>query len=277
MTAARTPSTPSTSGSSGSSGSSTPSARTAHRRGPAAAVLAAEARLFLREPAGVFWILVFPTLLLVILGSIPAFRDVKESLGGIRTVDAYGQVSVLIALLTAAVAAMPPVITGYRERGILRRMSTTPVRPGALLGAQIVLHGAAALVSAALSLAVGRIVFDVALPRQPLGYLLALVLAALGALALGAVISALSRTSKIANGVGTGVYFPMMFCVGTWVPVQAMPDALARVVGWTPFGAAAEAFGEASAGSWPGFGHLGVLAVWVVALLVAAARWFRWE
>ncbi len=30
----------------------------------------------------------------------------------------------------------------------------------------------------------------------------------------------------------------MMFCAGVWLPVQAMPDGLARVVGCTPFGAA---------------------------------------
>ncbi|MGW4892014.1 ABC transporter permease [Kitasatospora sp. NPDC004240] len=251
--------------------------RASRRRGPGAAVLRAEARLFLREPAGVFWMLVFPTLLLGILGAVPSFRTADESLGGIRPVDAYTPVAGLIALLTAGVAGMPPVITGYRERGILRRMSTTPVRPAALLGAQVVLYGAAALLSAVVSLAVGRIVFAVPLPRQPLGHLLVLALAALGALALGAVISAFSRTSRIAGGVGSAVYFPMMFCAGTWVPVQAMPDALARVVGWTPFGAAARAFGEAAAGDWPGWGHLGVLTAWVAALLAAAARWFRWE
>ncbi len=39
------------------------------------AVLRTEARLFTREPGALFWILVFPTLLLVILGMIPGFRN----------------------------------------------------------------------------------------------------------------------------------------------------------------------------------------------------------
>ncbi|WP_406206186.1 ABC transporter permease [Kitasatospora sp. NBC_01560] len=245
--------------------------------GPAAAVLRSEARLFLREPAGVFWILAFPTLLLLILGAIPTFRTVDPALGGIRLIDAYGPVTVLIAMLTAGIQGMPPVVTGYRERGILRRMSTTPVRPAAVLGAQLVLHGAAALLSALLTLAVGRIVFDVPLPRQPFGYLAALLLAVLVSLALGALVAALSRTSKIASGIASAVYFPMMFCAGTWLPVQVMPSVLARIVEVTPYGAAARALGEATAGGWPGWGHLGVLALWAVGLLAAAARWFRWE
>ncbi len=246
-------------------------------RRAAAAVLRTETTLFRREPAGLFWIMVFPTVLLVVLGSIPGFRDPDKALGGIRFVDAYVPVAVLLSMIMAGLQAMPPVITGYRERGILRRMSVTPVRPSALLGAQMGLHGAAALLSAVLSLTVGRLVFDVALPRQLFGYALALLLAVLSALALGALVSALSRTSKVASAIGSAVFFPMMFSAGVWLPVQAMPDTLGRIVELLPFGAAAQALGEAAAGGWPGWDHLGVLALWAVLLSAAATRWFRWE
>ncbi|MFI7412566.1 ABC transporter permease [Streptomyces sp. NPDC049627] len=241
------------------------------------AVLKTELRLFRREPGSLFWILLFPTLLLVILGSIPSFRDHEADLGGLRTIDIYVPVAVLLGLIVSGLQAMPQTLTGYRERGILRRMSTTPVRPSALLTAQMLVYGGAAVVSALLALAVGRLAFDVRLPEQPLGYLLALVLTVLAALALGAVVCALSRTTKIAGAVGSAVFFPAMFCAGVWIPVQAMPDVLARIVGWTPFGAAAQALNQAASGDWPGGDHLAVLAVWTVLLTAAASRWFRWE
>ncbi|MFJ9361291.1 ABC transporter permease [Streptomyces mirabilis] len=241
------------------------------------AVLRTELRLFRREPGALFWILLFPTLLLVILGSIPSFRQHHADLGGLRTVDVYVPVAVLLGMIVGALQAMPQNITGYRERGILRRMSTTPVRPSALLSAQMLVYGAAALASALCALIVGRLAFDVRLPEQPYGYLLALLLAILAALALGAVVSALSRTTKIVGAIGSAVFFPMMFCAGVWIPVQAMPDTLARIVGYTPFGAAAQALNRAAAGDWPGWAHLGVLAAWTVLLTAGAARWFRWE
>ncbi|MEV7195287.1 ABC transporter permease [Streptomyces sp. NPDC093510] len=246
-------------------------------RSGAVAVLRAEYRLFRREPGALFWIMVFPTVLLVILGSIPSFREPADSLDGGRMVDAYVPVTVLLALIMAGLQAMPPLITGYRERGILRRMSTTPVRPSAVLGAQMGIHGAAALVSALLSLTVGRLAFDVTLPGQVFGYALALVLAVLCGLALGALVSALARTTKAATAIGSAVFFPMMFSAGVWLPVQAMPDALARIVEVTPLGAASQALAEAAAGDWPGLLHLGVLALWTVALSAGASRWFRWE
>ncbi|MGW7522954.1 ABC transporter permease [Streptomyces sp. NPDC054783] len=241
------------------------------------AVLRAEFRLFRREPGAVFWIFLFPTLLLVILGSIPSFREADRSLGGLRPVDAYVPIAVLIALIMSGVQSLPQALTGHRERGILRRMRLTPVRPSALLSAQMVVQGTVALASALLALVVGRLAFDVKLPAQPAGYLLALLLATASALALGSVVSALSRTTKIASAIGSAVFFPMMFCAGVWLPVQQMPHAMARVVQLTPFGAAARALGEAAAGDWPGWGHLGVLAGWAVLLTAGAARWFRWE
>ncbi|QNS04030.1 ABC transporter permease [Streptomyces xanthii] len=241
------------------------------------AVLTAEFRLFRREPGSLVGILLFPVALLVILGSIPAFREADDSLGGIRLVDAYVPVTVLLGMIAGGLQSMPPIITGYRERGILRRMSTTPVRPSALIGAQMGIHGAAVLVSAALCLAVGRLAFDVALPRQLFGYLLALVLAVAVALALGAVVCARAGTTKISTAIGTVVFFPSMFTAGVWLPVQSMPDALAHIVELTPFGAAAQALDQAAAGHWPGTVHLLVVAAWAVALSAAAARWFRWE
>lgn len=88
---------------------------------------------------------------------------------------------------------------------------------------------------------------------------------------------AVSRTQKIATAVGSVVFFPTMFTAGVWVPVQAMPDTLQRIVGLTPFGAASEALDAAAAGGRPGWAALGVMALWTAALTGASVRWFRWE
>ncbi|MER6916142.1 ABC transporter permease [Streptomyces sp. NPDC000594] len=251
--------------------------RTTGVKGSAIAVLKAEARLVLREPGSLFWVLVFPTALLCIVGAIPSNREHSADLGGLRVVDLYVPVAILLAALTAGLHAMPPVLTGYRERGILRRMSTTPIRPGSLIGTQIALHGATVVVSALLALAAGRIVFDVDLPRRPVGFLVVLALVTLATLALGATVSAVCRTIRTTQAVGSALFFPGMFTAGVWLPVASMPDVLQRVVTLTPLGAAAQALDEAAAGQWPSWTHLGVTALWAVLLIAAARRWFTWE
>ncbi|CAL9569344.1 hypothetical protein SUDANB171_04784 [Streptomyces sp. enrichment culture] len=241
------------------------------------AVLRSEFRLFCREPGAIFWILVFPTALITILGLIPAFREVGDDLDGRRVIDLYVPVAVLLSMIVAGIQSMPAVLVGYRERGILRRLSATPARPQSLLTAQLVLHGAAIALSVLLALTVGRLVFDVALPGQLAGYVLAVVLTAAAALALGATIAAVSRTSKIAQTVGTIVFFPAMFTAGVWLPVQTMPDTLREIVQLTPFGAASQALDQAATGSWPGWAPLGLTALWALLLTAVAVRRFRWE
>lgn len=71
------------------------------------AVIRTEARLFGRELGSVFWILLFPALLLAILGAIPSSREPDEALGGVRLVDVYTSVSVLLAMIVASVISMP--------------------------------------------------------------------------------------------------------------------------------------------------------------------------
>jgi len=247
--------------------------------GPSArsAVLRSEIRLYGRDLANVLLSIVFPPLLLVILGLVPSFREVNPDLDGLRVIDLYVPVVVLISLITAALLIFPPILTSYRELGILRRMSTTPIRPSTLLFTQMWLNGVMALVTAALCLIVGRLVFDVALPRQVFGYVLALLLAGAASLAIGALVAAVAKAARHATGIGVAVYFPALFCTGLWIPVRAMPEALGNVVGFTPFGAAANALGQASTGDWPDWKFLVVPAVWAVVTSAAAIRWFRWE
>jgi hypothetical protein len=90
-----------------------------------------EARLFWRDPTGWFFALAFPPLLLVILGSIPAFREPDAELGGLRVIDLYVPILVGFVLAMLAISVLPSYLATYREKGILRRLSVTPCsRPG---------------------------------------------------------------------------------------------------------------------------------------------------
>ncbi len=224
-----------------------------------------------------FWIVAFPTLLVVILGSIPSFRDHSKDLGGARVIDLYIPISILLSAIMASIQSMPGVLAGYREQRVLRRVATTPARPAHLLAAQYVLHGAAVAMSAVLVLVVGRVAFDVRLPGSVGPYVLVLALALLACLAIGGVVGGLAPTARISSAIGTLVFFPMMFTAGLWAPVQTMPHGLRTVVELTPGGAAARGMDQAALGHWPAAQFLLVLVAWAVVAAGAAARYFKWE
>ncbi|MBU2695969.1 ABC transporter permease [Pimelobacter sp. 30-1] len=242
-----------------------------------AAVVRTEARLFGRELGALFWTVLFPAALVAILGSVPSFSDPVAGTGGLRTIDIYVPIAVLMSMSMAAVMAMPAAVFAYREAGVLRRLRTTPVGPGAVLLAQALLHAAAVALASMLVLTIGRVAFGTPLPQSPLGYLVAYVLALVAAFSVGAVITSLVPNSRIGTAVGTVVFFPMLFTAGVWLPVQVMPDVMREIVVLTPLGAASEALTEAMAGDFPDLRHLLVVAAWAGVLWLVSVRTFRWE
>ena len=236
-----------------------------------------ELRLYLREPLVVFFSLLFPTVLVVILGSIPSFRKADPALGGVTVLSIYVGVALALSLAMLGLQFVPAVLALYRERGILRRLATTPVRPAALLGAQLASAILTALVSGALVLAVSRIAFGVKLPAQLAGFVLAYVLSAAGVFAIGLLIAALVPTGKAGNAVGTLLFFPSMFFAGLWTPREVMPKVLQRIGDFTPLGAGERALHDAATGHWPSLLPVVVLVGYVLVFSAAAARLFRWE
>jgi ABC-2 type transport system permease protein len=238
----------------------------------------AELRLFVRERVGLIWGAGFPLLLLVILGAVPGFRKpLSPALPGLTILDAYVPILFALVLATLALVAAPSVLAGYREKGILRRLATTPVSPARLLAAQLAVSlGVTAATLAGLTL-IARIAYGVPLPRQAGGYLLALVLAAAALFGLGLLIAAVATTQRAASAIGALLFFPLMFFAGLWLPVAAMPGVLQHISHATPLGAATGALTDSWQGHWPQTVQLIALAAYAVAFIAAATRLFRWE
>ncbi|GAA4589865.1 ABC-2 type transport system permease protein [Actinoplanes octamycinicus] len=236
-----------------------------------------ELRLQTREPVAVFFSLLFPTILVVILGCIPAFREPSPELGGVRTIDVYVGIAIILSLAVVALQGMPMVLATYRERGVLRRFATTPVRPIALLGAQLTAMLLIALASSTLCVAVGYLVYDVPLAANLPGFLLAFLLTAAGVFAIGLLIAALAPSGKAGNAIGTLLFFPSMFFAGLWLPREFMPDLVQRIGDFTPLGAGERALHETMAGQWPHPLPSMVLLGYLVLFGLGAARLFRWN
>lgn len=236
-----------------------------------------EVRLFLREPFSLFFTVLFPTLLIVFLGNIPGFRDPNPGLGGRSAIDLYVPISITLSLALLALTTLPTYVGNYRVKGILRRLAVTPTPPARLLLAQLLTNLLMAIVAGGLLIAVARLVFDVALPQQIVGYIVAFILAAAALFTLGLFVAALAPSGRAASSIGMVLYLPIMFFAGLWIPREAMSDSLRHISDFTPLGAGVQALQDAANGTWPQPLHLAVMAGYVILFSVAAARFFRWE
>jgi ABC-2 type transport system ATP-binding protein len=249
----------------------------AARRAPLWRLTLTELKLFLREPVWLGWAVVFPVLLLVIFGAIPSFNKPQAVFGGYTMLDAYVPILIAFMLALLSLLAMPMVLASYRERGILRRLQTTPAGPGLVLAAQLLVNLAVAVVTVVLLLVEARFGDQVLLPRQLAGWVIAVLLAVAALMSIGLVIAAVAPSARAAQVIGMLLFYPLLFFSGIWYPIPMMAPVLQHISHATPLGAAWEAMADAGAGIWPSALPLVTLAAYAVVSGLAAARWFRWE
>jgi ABC-2 type transport system permease protein len=248
-----------------------------HRRRAAfGRLLRTEALLFARTPMAVTWAALLPVIAFIVLGCIPGLRESSKDLDGDSYLSAYLPILMAFSLVMSAVNLLPPTLAMYREKGILRRLSTTPVPASWLLAAQAAIFAGVALVVSVALFALG-IGFGVTQPQQVAGFVLSLVLLGLATLGIGLLVAALSRTAKAANAVSFALFFPLMFLAGLWVPRALMPEILRTVSDYSPLGAGVRALQDSIAGHWPPAQSLLVLVAWAVITGGLAVRYFRWQ
>lgn len=248
---------------------------------------AVEARLFLREPAAVIFGVLFPAVVVLVLGAIPSLREPSEEFGGARFVDLWAPSALVLGIGIVGLQNVASVLATYRETGVLRRLSTTPVHPAQLLLAQLIVALVAAVVAGVLLVVSAWLVLDVPLPRHPWTFVACFGIGFGAVLALGALVAAVAPNARVAGGLATLVYMVVMFAGGVFLPRFLMPDSLVRLGDYTPPGVqglltawsgdpAVLATVGAEAGASQAV-QLAIMAGVAAAAGLAAARLFRWE
>jgi ABC-2 type transport system permease protein len=236
-----------------------------------------ETRLFLREKVAALLLFGLPVGLVIGFGMIPGFSDPQKSLSGQRGTEYVAALGVAIVLATLGLNGVPMVIAQYRERGILRRLAVTPVRPLTLLVAKLMVYAAVAILSVALVIAVVRFAFHVPMPVRPGWFVLSLLLGIAALFAVGMLVAGLAPTARSAAGLGWVLFFPNMFFAGVYFPTEDMSTLMRQIGNFTPLGAALHAVRDSWMGIEPRAEYLGIMAAYAVIAGALAARFFRWE
>jgi ABC-2 type transport system permease protein len=242
------------------------------------ALIRVETKLQFRDLGVVAFGLLFPTMLLVVLGfAFPGFRDPQPDLGGGRLIDLYTPIVLVLVLVVVGVSTIASALATYRHDGVLRRLRTTPVGPGRLLVAQLVAQVAVATLGLGLATAAALTLLDVPGPRSWVGVVVALLCTAAAMFAIGLLIGATVPSAATAQGVSTATWLPLMVLAGLWFPREGMPEAMRRISDLSPGGAAVDAVQRAWFGGEFAVVSLLVLVAFAVVVGAIAALTFRWE
>lgn len=224
-----------------------------------------ELKLLLRDLGSLISMLVIPLFVLLIFGiSYKASNSALPSM------------SVAIALALNALYVVPTYLGTYREQGILRRLSTTPMSPATLLVAQLLIHLLITVVSSALVVGLAA-ALGIALPRNVPGAVLTFALGITAMFAIGVLIAAVAPNGRTAAGIGVLLYFPLAFLGGITLPREQMPPLFAQIGDWTPLGAFRQALADSWTGTMPQTLYLVIMTGYAIVVGALATRFFRWE
>ncbi len=164
------------------------------------------------------------------------FTIATESIStrNIRYIDFLLPGIVGMSIMQMAVFSVAFVFADYKEKGILKRLVATPMKPFQFVTANVITRLLVAILQTAVLIALGVLLYKSTVVGS---YWLILLISILGGtmfLGLGFTISGLAKTVEAVPAIANLIVFPMLFLGGTFFPLTSMPDWLQHVVTFLP-------------------------------------------
>lgn len=207
-------------------------------------------------------------------------QEVAEDVRDFEYVDFMVPGVMAMVLMFGGIMGFSEVVAARREKGILRRVKVSPISLPKFLGSGMATVVVTALIQAAVLMTVGWLVFQVNINGSFLNIAVVVVVGCLSFVALGFMISSLTKTSKSAMLAGNAITMPMMFLSGLFFSVEWVPAALKVIAHCLPL----YYLGDAMRGVMIDAASLAdiwldllVLIGFGLACFLVAVRFFRWE
>ncbi|WJV49505.1 ABC transporter permease [Streptomyces flavofungini] len=236
-----------------------------------AAQAALETRMLLRNGEQLLLTVVIPTLLLVLFSAV----DIVDTGEG-KAVDFLAPGVLALAVMSTAFTGQA-IATGFERRyGVLKRLAASPLPRWGLMTAKTL----SVLVTEVLQVALlTAIAFALGWSPHgnPFAVLLLLVLGTAAFSGLGLLMAGTLKAEATLAAANL-VFLLLLVGGGVIVPLEKFPGAVESVLGLLPISALSDGLRDVlQDGAAMPWADLGILAVWSVLGLGAAARFFRWE
>lgn len=236
-------------------------------------------KIFWRNPAAVFFTVMFPVVLLLIFGAVFGDQTVAVD-GGIETTTYYVPAILTLSAVSATMQTLAMSLVIAREDGRLKRGRGTPMPAWVFIAGRIGNSIVVALLMLVLVAAIGRLLFGVPIPweRAP-DLLVVLAVGAASFCCLGIALTAAIPSQEAAAPIVNALLLPLYFLSGIFIPDDELPSGIVDFANHFPIRPFFQAFLDAYVpGSGPALAwdHLVVVAIWGVAGLLLSIRFFRW-
>ena len=237
-------------------------------------------RAFWRNPASVFFTVMFPVVLLLIFATVFGGQTVDVR-GGVKTTTYYVPAIITLSVISATMQSLAMSLVIAREDGRLKRGRGTPMPAWVFIAGRVGNSIVVALMMLALLAAIGRVLYGVDFPWEQLpAILIALVVGAAAFCCLGIALTAAIPSQDAAAPIVNALLLPLYFLSGVFIPDDQLPSGVIHFADVFPirhfFEAFFDAYVPAGGGATVSWDNLAIVAIWGVAGLLLAVRFFRW-
>ncbi|MEU4292817.1 ABC transporter permease [Kribbella sp. NPDC026596] len=239
-------------------------------------------KTFWRSPSTIFFAVVLPIMFLVIF--VTVFGNQRMELADGQLVSGatyYLPGIVTLGIVQTTFTNLTVSLTASRERGLLKRLRTTPLPTWTFMAGRIITSAVAAILLVVVLVAIGRIVYGVAVPTTTIAAgLLALVVGTFTFSALAFAVSAAIPSQDAAVPITNAITLPLYFISGIFIPQELIPNGVREFAQIFPvqrlYDAFLTVFDPATTGA--GFEpvDLAIVAAWGVAATIIGTTTFRW-
>ncbi|MGK2954985.1 MAG: ABC transporter permease [Solirubrobacterales bacterium] len=237
-------------------------------------------KVFWRNPASVFFTALLPVIFMLIFATIFG-NDKIETLDNLPTTTYYVPAIVTLAVVSATMVSLAMNLTIAREAGLLKRGRGTPLPPWVFIAGRV---GNAIVISVLMVVVItvlGRVLYDAPIPWDRLPALITtLFVGAASFCCLGIAMTAIIPSREAAPAITNLITLPLYFLSGIFIPENEIPESVLDFANHFPIRPFFEAFFAAynpnTVGSGFEWGELLAVAIWGVAGLILAIRFFRW-
>jgi ABC-2 type transport system permease protein len=237
-------------------------------------------RTMLRSPVGMFFTIVLPAVLLVLLNAL--FDGTVESADGWPREQFVTAGLAAFTAVTATYTSLVNVVPIRRDAGVLKRWRSTPLPTSAYLSGWTAATFTVALGGVVLLLGIGVLAYDVSIDAAKLPAMVVTFLVGVAAFAaLGLAVASLVPSADTAPAIANATILPLALVSDVFAPLDDAPRWVQVIGDVFPLKPFVHAFQDtlnpavdAPAFAWS---DLAVVAVWGVAGAIAGTRIFRWE
>lgn len=195
------------------------------KKHPMTGFLKFEFIMFCRNFVTVFFLLLFPTMMLLIFGSIYG-NEPSELYGGYGSIDMFVPAYSGIVIAVTGLMNIPLTLCEYREKGIFKRYYATPTKPSYLICSQLLINALMTTLGMAILIVVGKVFYNIRITSNYLQCLLVFAVSILCIFSIGFFIGGIAPNMKAANSIAYFVFFPMLFLSGATIPYEILPSSV---------------------------------------------------